>query len=224
MSGASLPGDPKFAAPRAADPERVTTALSNRQVQQLEQANEFARHLGLQVCFLVTIAWAMTEAGDDHDGHLFEMVREGLSKVFRRRGVPFRALWVRERGMGGRATAEHAHLCIFVSATDKLSVKQLSEACSRLVQRHGGAGHPNSVHVQAHRNGDIRYLLKGSSPETQARLKIKQEWRVPQGEIRGKRSGVTECLGPAARRLHRPATGALVANQSPDHPSPYKLR
>jgi hypothetical protein len=41
---------------------------------------------------------------------LFAKFREALSLWLRRRGVPFAAVWTREKLSGGQAEVEHAHL------------------------------------------------------------------------------------------------------------------
>jgi hypothetical protein len=41
---------------------------------------------------------------------LFAEMREDFSRWLRRRGVPFAAVWVREKRSSGQAEVEHAHL------------------------------------------------------------------------------------------------------------------
>ena len=49
-------------------------------------------------------------------------------------------------------------------------------------------------------NPDGLYLIKGGGARVWKRFqKIRKEWRTSQGVIHGKRCGVTQNLGPAAR-------------------------
>ena len=50
------------------------------------------------------------------------------------------------------------------------------------------------------RDPDGLYLLKGGGPKVWKLFsRIRKEWRTPQGVIHGKRCGVTQNLGRAAR-------------------------
>ena len=69
------------------------------------------------------------------------------------------------------------------------------------MERHsGGIWGDWTVKLTLHSNGDVRYLLKGGTPEVWRKYAIKGKWREPQGTIFGKRCGTTENIGPAARK------------------------
>jgi len=55
------------------------------------------------------------------------------------------------------------------------------------------------VDLKLHTNGDVRYLLKGGTPEVWSKYRVKRKWRQPQGVCLGKRCGTTLNLGPQAR-------------------------
>jgi hypothetical protein len=161
-----------------------------------------------------------------HEFPPFVHVREMLSLWLRRRGVPFAAVWSREKLSGGQAEVEHAHLIFhlpdawlkgakLVSVSGGLEggveLLQLEAALSRIVKGCAGRLEHYAVKLKIPTDGgnpgphngrsyDGLYLLKGGGKQVWKLFpRIKREWRKPQGVIFGKRCGVTQSLGPAAR-------------------------
>jgi hypothetical protein len=182
----------------------LTQHIKPGQVKELREAARYARSIGLPLEAFATIHWSVTDAGDDPDGRKLARVREGLSKALNRRGIPFAAVWVRERLSSGHAEVEHCHMLFHLPRTWQ-SGKQLvdiNRAIERLIGRHADYAYDHALELTFHNNGDIRYLLKGRTPEMQRELRIKAKWRKPQGLIYGKRCGTTQNLGRAARGRH----------------------
>ena len=204
-----------------------TKLISSSQAVNLKAAIDFAASIGTPLVAHCTIHWVGTDAGDDPNGELFAKVREMLSLWLRRRGVPFAAVWAREKLSGGQAEVEHAHLLfhlpdVWLKGAKLVSVNggvqggaellQLEAALSRIVK--GCAGRLDHYAVKlkiptdggnpGHYNGrsyDGLYLLKGGGKQAWKLFpRIKREWRKPQGVIFGKRCGCTQNLSPTARR------------------------
>ena len=154
-------------------------------------------------------------------------MREQLSRWLRYRGVPFAAVWSREKLSGGQAEVEHGHLLFHLPAAWLKGAKLISvsggveggvelqeaqAALYRIVRRCAGRPEDYAVKLKIPTDGgnpgpyngrsyDGLYLLKGGGKQAWKLFpRIKQEWRKPQGVIFGKRCGYTQNLGPAARR------------------------
>ena len=154
-------------------------------------------------------------------------MREQLSRWLRYRGVPFAAVWSREKLSGGQSEVEHGHLLFhlpdaWLKGAKLISVSggveggvELQEAQAalyRIVRRCAGRPEDYAVKLKIPTDGgnpgpyngrsyDGLYLLKGGGKHAWKLFpRIKQEWRRPQGIIFGKRCGYTQNLGPAARR------------------------
>ena len=126
---------------------------------------------------------------------MFAQVREALSLWLRRRGVPFAAMWAREKLSGGQAEVEHAHLLFhlpdaWLKGAKLLSVNggvqggvkllQLEAALCRIMKRCAGwldhyavklkiptdGGNPGRYNGRSY---DGLYLLKGGG---------KQAWKL----------------------------------------------
>ena len=78
---------------------------------------------------------------------------------------------------------------------------QVKEAILRLVELHGcGITHEFVVKLTLWPNPDGKYLIKGGGPKVWRKFRLRKEQRRLQGIIYGKRCGVTENIGPAARK------------------------
>lgn len=181
--------------------DRITSHIKPRQARELLEAAEYAKSIGLPLEVHASIHWALTDAGDDPKGKFGVRVREGLSKCLKRRGIPFAAIWVRERASGGQAEVEHLHLLFHLPRAWQKGEKlaDITNCLERLINRHAGYVYDGALEITLPRNSDIRYLLKGSPPKIQRELRIKRTWRSPQGLILGKRCGATEKIGRKAR-------------------------
>jgi hypothetical protein len=184
---------------------RSTQLIAMSQAHNIHDAVQFAKSVGVPLVAHLTIHWSLTDIGDDPDGVLFAKAREGLSKWLLRRGVNFAAAWARERQAGGQSDVEHCHLLFHLPTRFRSGSKllQVEAAIARLVRLHAGdLTHEKAVDVRVHDNPDGKYLLKGGGPKVWKRFGLRKEHRRLQGRIRGKRCGVTENIGPAARARH----------------------
>jgi hypothetical protein len=168
------------------------------------------------------VHWVGTDAGDDPNGELFAQVRERLALWPRRRGVPFAAVWSREKLSGGQAEVEHAHLLFHLpdawlkrakligvtgGVQGGVELLQLEAALCRIVRGCAGWLDHYAVKLKIPTDGgnigpyngrsyDGLYLLKGECKHFSAH---QARMAQAQGVIFGKRCGVTQNLGPAAR-------------------------
>jgi hypothetical protein len=189
---------------------KLSRTIDRRQVVELIAAADFAAARGTVLNTHVTIMWSLTRAGDDPRGHLLAAVRTGLRKFLHRHGIAFTGVWVRERPNGH--DAEHAH---FVFHLPPALRRKIGRVVRRLVKHYAGRLRANAIKVTYYSKADIRYLLKGAGPDVQVELDIRAEWRVSQGSISGKRAGVTQNLGPAARRAFGQHEGVRIGSTGP---------
>ena len=182
---------------------RTSKLISMRQACNIMEAVDFAKSIGLPLVAHLTIHWSLTDVGDDSDGKLFAKVREGLDKWVNRQGVAFAAAWTRERQSRGQSDVEHCHL-LFHLPVEYHSGKRLAQingAILRLVRLHGGdILHEKAADLRVHAYPDGKYLVKGGGAKIWKRFRLRKEHRRLQGVIHGKRCGVTENIGPAARK------------------------
>jgi hypothetical protein len=185
-----------------AGPSRSTQLISMRQAINIFDGVHFAKSIDLPLVAHLSIHWSLTDIGDDPSGHLFAKIREGLSKWLFRQGNDFAAAWVRERQAGGQSDVEHCHLLFHLPAQLRSGGKllQVEAAIARLVRLHArGILHEKAIDLRVHDNPDGKYLLKGGGPKVWKRFGLRKEHRRLQGRIDGKRCGVTENIGLAAR-------------------------
>ena len=203
-----------------------TTLITLPQAINFKTAVDFAASIGTPLTAHCIIHWVGTDAGDDPTGELFAELREQWSRWLRYRGVPFAAVWAREKLSGGQAEVEHAHLLFhlpdaWLKGAKLISVSGgveggvvLQEAQAelyRIVRRCAGRPEDYAVTLKIPTDGgnpgpyngrfyDGLYLLKGGGKQVWKLFpRIRREWRKPQGIIFGKRCGCTQNLGPTAR-------------------------
>ena len=182
---------------------RASKSITMRQATSIMEAVRFAKLIDLPLVAHLTIHWSLTDAGDDPDGKLFAKVREGLDKWLHRHGIVFASAWSRERQSGGQSDVVHCHLLFHLPVQYRTGKKLLKveDAISRLVQRHGrGLTDERAIKLVIHDNPDGKYLIKGGGTKVWKRFRVRKEHRRSQGLIHGKRCGVTENIGPAARQ------------------------
>jgi hypothetical protein len=167
------------------------------------EAVRFAKLISLPLVAHLTIHWSLTDVGDDPDGKLFAKFREGLDKWLHRRGIVFAGAWAREREARGQSDVEHCHLLFHLPVQYRMGKKlrQVEAAILRLVKRQGRAVTDERViKLVIHDNPDGKYLIKGGGPKIWKRFGLRSKHRRAQGLICGKRCGVTENIGLAARK------------------------
>ena len=182
---------------------RASKYITMRQATSIMEAVRFAKLIDLPLVAHLTIHWSLTDVGDDSDGKLFAKVREGLDKWLHRRGIVFAGAWAREREARGQSDVEHCHLLFHLPVEYRTNKKLLKvqDATSRLVQRHGhGIFHEKAIDLRVHDNPDGKYLIKGGGRKIWKRFGLRSKDRRSQGLICGKRCGVTENIGLAARK------------------------
>jgi hypothetical protein len=182
---------------------RASKRITMRQATNVIEAVKFAKLIGLPLVAHLTIHWSLTDVGDDPDGKLFAKIREGLDKWLQRHGIEFAAAWARERQAGGQSDVVHCHLLFHLPVEYRTSKKllQVEAAIARLIKRHGrGISDERVIKLVIHDDPDGKYLIKGGGPKVWKRFGLRKEHRRLQGFVHGKRCGVTENIGPAARK------------------------
>jgi len=177
-----------------------TKHISPCQADNIIEAARFASNVGMNLNAHCTIMWNGTDAQTDSDGKRFALVREGLSKALARRGIHFTAVWTREEQ--AQHYGQHAHMVFHLPSKWRKGKRraEIEQVIERLVDRHGGGNWGDwTVKLTLHTNGDVRYVIKGGSPEVLSKYKVKRIWRKPQGVIFGKRCGTTQNIGPQVR-------------------------
>jgi hypothetical protein len=164
----------------------------------------FTREIGLPLNSHLIIQWGGTLIGDDPDGELFAKFRYLLDKRFRRKfGIELTAIWVRERHRNkhtrGLSEVTHSHLLLYLPRKHRETAMRDIEELVALVGRK--ILDDRTIKLTFPENCDGKYLLKGGSPAVWETFKVPTKWRSRLGEgvIDGKRCGVTENIGPAAR-------------------------
>jgi hypothetical protein len=181
---------------------RPSRYIPMRQASNLIEAVKFAKLVSLPLVAHLTIHWSLTDVGDDPNGKLFAKLREGLDKWLNRHGIEFAAVWARERQSRGQSDVVHCHLMFHLPAKYRKGKKlhEVEAAISRLIERHGGGiTHEGVMMLVIHDNPDGKYLIKGGGPKVWKKFRLRKEHRRLQGVIHGKRCGVTENIGSAAR-------------------------
>jgi hypothetical protein len=187
--------------------------ISIPQATNIIEAVEFAKSIGRPLVAHLTIHWSGTVAFDDHEGTRFAKVRESLNKILLRRGIPAAWAWCRE--CKKHTDIVHSHLLFHLPLEYRFGPKlaEMEAHLVRLVDHHGGGILGEfAVKLVIWPDPDGLYLIKGGGPEVWKLFRIKNKFRQPQGLIHGKRCGVTQNLGPAARARaalqQQPRTGA----------------
>jgi len=176
--------------------------ISVVQATNIIEAVEFAKLIGFPLVAHLTIHWAYTNVGDYPDGKRFAKVREGLAKWLRRHGIVFAAAWCIERMSRGQAEVVHCHLLFHLPVEYRANKLQIEAAIYRLIKRHGrGYWAEEVIDLRIHDNPDGKYLIKGGGREVWKLFRLRKEHRRLQGIIFGKRCGVTQNIGRAARVL-----------------------
>ena len=170
----------------------------------------FARESRTPLDTHLIIHWGGTLVGDDPDGKLFAKLRYLLDKRFRRKfAVPLIGIWVRERHRNKHtrrpSEVTHSHLLLHLPSQHRKPVRQDVEELVALVAKQ--ILDDRTIELTFPANPDGKYLLKGGTPAVWEKFRLPHKWRSRLGEglIEGKRCGITQNIGPAARqrRVHR---------------------
>jgi hypothetical protein len=176
--------------------------LSLDQATNIIEAVDHARTIGFPLVAHATIHWSGTDVFDDPDGKLFAKVREGFNKWLLRRGVAggLTCVWCRE--CKAHTDIVHCHLLFHLPVDFRTGarLRQTEAVLYRLVGRHGGGILGEfAVKLVIHPDPDGLYLIKGGDRKVGDHFNIRKEWRKSQGIVHGKRCGLTENIGRAAR-------------------------
>ena len=95
--------------------------ISIPQATNIIEAVKFAKSIDLPLVAHLTLHWSGTVAFDDPDGSRFAKVREGLSKVLLRRGIPPAWVWCRE--CKAHTDIVHCHLLFHLPAEYRTGAK-----------------------------------------------------------------------------------------------------
>ena len=160
----------------------------------------FAQRIGSSLNTHLIIHWGGTLSGDDTDGKLFAKLRYLLDKRFRRKfGIVLTAIWVRERHRNKRTRQQsevvHSHLLFHLPCRHR---GQIGKDIEELVALVGNQiVDDRTVELTFPANPDGKYLLKGGTGPFGT---SSDHHSSGAGLITGKRCGVTQNIGPAARR------------------------
>jgi hypothetical protein len=136
---------------------------------------------------------------------LFERARR-TSAIGAKADILITAIWVRERFSGGLAEVVRCRMLFqlahpFIRGRRRIEVER---ALERLIDRHGEANYLDcTLRLTFPSNPNGVYLLKGGGRDVWRKFGVPTCWREAQGVIHAKRCGVTENIGPAARRRYR---------------------
>ena len=122
--------------------------------------------------------------------------------------------WARERQCGGQSDVKHCHLLFHLPAEYRAGKRlgQVKDAVLRLVKLHGrGITHDRVIALTVWPSPDGKYLIKGG-PKGLEKVSRSQRASPPAGIIHGKRCGVTENIGAAARKVE--SARKVTINQS----------
>jgi hypothetical protein len=174
--------------------QRTTEFISKRQTANLIAALQFADEIGLPLNVSVDIAWIFF-SGTVDDRTRFARWQERLSKWARRHGFPLAMIRTREVGKYG---SPHTHVLLHVPP-QLTQNGTFQRALERSLEPEGGPIHNKAILIQpAYRpQGKLLYNLKGTDPKHASDFCIRP---ADQGILSGKRAGVTQNLGPGARR------------------------
>lgn len=194
--------------------DRVSYALTLKQVGNLTAAARHAEAIGLPFTRMITIHWegAGVPLPDlpKATGRFVDLLTKGLA----RHGSRTAWLWVHENGDGKGA---HCHLLVHVEPSLVPVISRLQKRWLRLIGGNpyrtgviksrpiGGrlgleTGNPD-LHA-TNLNVALEYLLKGADTNTAATYELKR--REDGGRIIGKRCSTSQNIGAKARKARQP--------------------
>jgi hypothetical protein len=188
-----------------------TRAIRLNQAQNIIEAHAFAAQIGRPLNRFVTIHWALADGGGDprkRFARLMELARKWCAQ----RQFPLCLVYAHEHD---RSQTLHTHFLVHMPAG-------LAAAFDRMLERWiGGAvdtGSGGSVLVSKPGDDGLRwYITKDIEPVSYADLGIPQPLRRRYAAkrstrpISGKRCGVSQAIGPAARAKTATVTDGTFA-------------
>lgn len=182
--------------------DRVSTALSQYQAEGLLKAMAVAELRGWPLNRHWTVDYELAGIADSHGAAFVGKLLAVCGRYARAKGVPFAAVWVREKGQRNGA---HVHIALHFPAGMRLGhltrkwIKQAGgqyQQGNSKVRSIGGSlksGDGGGAHYWANLEALGNYLTKGSAPDVATELGL--NLTKSGGAIIGKRWGRTENLG-----------------------------
>lgn len=211
---------------------RESRELKAATVANLRAAAHFAPKAGVPFNLFKTIHWQKAGVSDPlaATGRFLKLASDWI----RSKGGTSAYVWVRE---AGDEKGEHVHILLHVppALAPGLARRQRGwlQACGaewrrgviyteRIGQslRHATAGEVSGKDYLAHLKAVVGYVLKGGEPVALEALGLERVETT--GAVVGKRAGVSQNLGPAARRRYAkalPASPQPESRSSPAKPS-----
>lgn len=163
------------------------------QAAELRAAALFARAQGLSLNCFVTIKASDTDCDPDRWLGGLEYVRDQAAKWLAYQAgcsfMPYAAVWAIESPRG------RTHLHWLLHLPEALWAR-FEAMLRKWVYRGLGVPQSGVIHMRVADGNAINYLLKGQAPEHVPNPR----WRGSQGGVKGKRCGMSQSLGPSARR------------------------
>ena len=192
--------------------DRQTSALSLAAVARVLDAATFAGSIGLGFNRFLTIHWAAAGVSDDLAATARWLKLAG--DWIRLHGGQVAYVWIRETGPGKGA---HVHILLHLppNLADGFNRRQRGwmTACGAAWKAGVRFSRPIGRNLNHYARGEIDgrsydanlaevpdYVLKGATDTARERLGIDRQ--EPGGVIVGKRCGVSQNIGPEARRMH----------------------
>jgi hypothetical protein len=188
-----------------------TKVIRLKQADKLERAHDHAIRLGFPLSHKFDINWGYTKFRDQPLKGL-QVAIEATRKWLQRNGVACIAfIWVRERP--DMHTCEGAHIALHVPA-------HLSKKLANAFYKWVGGFDPRAVKYDPFRREPkcnsrtwvLGYAIKGGTDAVRDRYPSarNRKWSHHQGEILGKRVGISMALTEKARRDHFAAAPVAV--------------
>lgn len=184
--------------------KKHTPWLTAKQAERIIDAAEFATWVGIPLNTTVTIHWAL--AGGPGKGNwsarqarLFEHIRHWLN----RRGGEWAAVWTIEAGEKGKDVHVHfaMHLPSEIEENELRSylLSQLQAEVNNVLEVRPVQYWDGDGWIKGGLKGWLRYMLKGLDPKHYDTFSISKKHHNTQGNVFGKRCGMTQNIGLSAR-------------------------
>lgn len=192
---------------------RQTHFIERRQGSVYLNASGFAAAIGRPLNTHVTLNFAHTDAQAERVSKLFERLRDNhftrwlrylCQRDLRSDYAPPTYTWVVENSGGHTHVHWAVHLPKDLQAAFQVKLRDwLARVAGDYLESAIKVG---SIYGAG---GLAAYCMKGLHPSCAAKYQIRHK---PQGLVYGKRCGVSENLGPAARKRHRRAAADLAVD------------